>query len=185
MKSFLLTFLCIFIIGGNAMAADKDTKSVVLAGGCFWCLEPPYDNAKGVKKTTVGYIGGKKETANYDAVGGGDTGHREAIKVEYDPKKISYEEILDIFWNNIDPADAKGQYADRGFQYTTAIYAADETERGLAESSKAAWERKSGKPVATVIEDAKEFYPAEDYHQEYYKKNELRYNLYKASSGRK
>jgi peptide-methionine (S)-S-oxide reductase len=185
MKLSLLTLLTFFIIGGYAMAAEKETKSVVLAGGCFWCLEPPYDNAEGVKKTTVGYIGGKKETANYEAVSEGNTGHREAIKVEYDPKVIAYEALLEIFWKNIDPADAKGQYADRGFQYTTAIYAADETERKLAESSKAGWERKSEKPVATVIEDAKEFYPAEDYHQEYYKKNEVRYNVYKHSSGRK
>lgn len=164
------------------MAAE--IKTAVFAGGCFWCLEPPFDNASGVTETEVGYTGGAAETATYEQVGQGDTGHREAIRITYDPTTITYPELLEIFWNNIDPLDAGGQYADRGFQYTTAIYFSSDVERDAAEASKAALEKKLGRSVPTVIEAAKPFYPAEDYHQEYYRKNPLRYKLYKHGSGR-
>jgi peptide-methionine (S)-S-oxide reductase len=171
------------VLGGHAMAAE--TKTAILAGGCFWCLEPPFDKARGVTETQVGYTGGEARTATYEQVGHGDTGHREAIRITYDPTKVTYPELLEIFWNTIDPTDADGQYADRGFHYTTAIYVNSAEERDAAEASKAAWEKKLGKPIPTIIEDAKPFYPAEDYHQEYYKKNSLQYNLYKHGSGRK
>ncbi len=163
----------------------ETTKTAVFAGGCFWCLEPPFDNAKGVKETIVGYTGGKVKNPTYEQVSTGKTGHREAIEVKYDPAVITYTQLLDIFWNNIDVTDAGGQYADRGSQYTTAVYVQGDEERRQAEESKAALEKKIGKNVATVIEPAAEFYPAEDYHQEYYKKNSLRYQMYKHGSGRK
>lgn len=161
-----------------------ETKVAIFAGGCFWCLQPPFDKASGVIRTEVGYTGGRIKNPSYEQVSQGDTGHREAIAIHYDPKIIRYPQLLEIFWDNIDSGDAEGQYADRGFQYTTAIYVKDEQERQQAETSKAAREKQSGKKVATVIEDAATFYPAEDYHQEYYKKNSLRYQLYKQGSGR-
>jgi peptide-methionine (S)-S-oxide reductase len=190
MRIFILLLTVLW--GGWAMAQEPvrsepdmtETKTAILAGGCFWCLEPPYDNADGVLNTEVGYTGGSVPNPTYEEIGTGKTGHREAIRITYDPEKISYAELLDIFWNTIDVDDAGGQYADRGFQYTTAIYVANEEERQIAEESKAALEKKSGKKVATVIEKAAVFYPAEDYHQDYYQKNPVRYKMYKYGSGR-
>lgn len=162
-----------------------ETKTAVFAGGCFWCLEPPFDNTEGVTKTVVGYTGGSAETANYEAVGQKNTGHREAIEVTYDAEKVTYPELLEVFFTNIDPLDESGQYADKGPQYTTAIYYHNDVEKAANEAAIAAWSKKLGKPVATVNEAAKPFYSAEDYHQEYYQKNPLRYNAYKYGSGRK
>jgi peptide-methionine (S)-S-oxide reductase len=171
----------ILIFGEEAMA---ETKAAIFAGGCFWCLEPPFDNKEGVQKTTVGYTGGSAKTANYEAVGRGDTGHREAIEVTYDAEKVSYSQLLDVFFENIDPLDTYGQYADRGFQYTTAVYYQNEKEKAANEAAIAAWSKKLGQAVVTINEPATSFYPAEEYHQEYYKKNPLRYNAYKYGSGR-
>lgn len=162
-----------------------ETKTIVLAGGCFWCLQPPFDNAEGVIKTVVGYAGGTKETAHYEAVGHGNTGHREAIEVTYDDAKITHSELLDIFFNNTDPTDAGGQFVDRGFQYTSALYFHTPEEKAANAAAIEKWEKKLGKKIATVNEPAKAFYAAEDYHQDYYQKNPLRYNAYKYGSGRK
>lgn len=160
-------------------------KTAMFAGGCFWCLQPPFDNLEGVSSVTVGYAGGEERTANYEKVSVGTTGHREVFEVRYDPAKVSYEVLLKTFWENIDPFQADGQFFDRGFQYTTAIYYNDEIEKAAAEESKAEYERKFGKKIATAIEPVVPFYPAEDYHQSYYKKNPLRYGAYSTGSGRK
>ncbi len=169
------------------MAAEfttTNTETAIFAGGCFWCMEPPFDAAEGVVKTTVGYTGGKVENPTYEQVVSKTTGHYEAIEVVYDPARTSYEKLLGIFWENIDPADAGGQFADRGQSYHTAIFYRDEAQKLAAEASKAAVAKKLGQPIATAIIAASAFYPAEDYHQEYYKKNAVHYNAYKYGSGR-
>ena len=156
------------------------------AGGCFWCMEPPYDKLDGVHATVSGYIGGSTADPSYEEVSAGDTGHAEAVQVTYDPAKVSYEELLEVFWRNVDPLDAGGQFCDRGDQYRTGIFVHDEEQRRLAEASKRALED-SGRfeqPIVTEIEQAGPFYPAEDYHQDYYEKNPLRYNFYRWNCGR-
>lgn len=159
-------------------------ETAIFAGGCFWCLEPPFDAIDGVIETTVGYTGGVVENPTYEQVTSGRTGHREAIAIAFDPAKVSYERLVRTFFENIDPFDENGQFADKGPQYTTAIYAADDAQRQVAEAVKDELAANFGKPIATEIEQAAPFYAAEDYHQEYYEKNPLRYNLYKHGSGR-
>jgi len=170
------------------MPAPKDGASAVavFAGGCFWCMEPPFDKLDGVLATTSGYIGGSKEDANYKAVSYTDTGHYEAIEVRYDPAKVSYEKLLEVFWRNIDPLDGRGQFCDKGPSYLTAIFAMDDEQMKLAEASKAklaASGKLSGK-IQTKILPTMTFYPAEDYHQDYYTKNPIRYKVYRWNCGR-
>ena len=161
------------------------TKTAIFAGGCFWCMQPSFDAMAGVVSTTVGYTGGHVENPTYEQVSTDTTGHYEAIAITYDPSSVSYEQLLPIYWENIDPLDAGGQLADRGQHYQTAIFYADEAQKTAAETSKQTIEAKfAPKPVATKILPAKTFYPAEDYHQKYYQKNKLRYNAYKYGSGR-
>lgn len=179
----LLSLLFTFLLGAPAMAAD--TKTAIFAGGCFWCMQPGFDNTDGVTKTTVGYTGGHVANPTYEQVISDTTGHYEAIEVAYDPAKVSYETLLGIYWENIDPLDAGGQFADRGEHYHTVIFVADDAQRTAAEASKKTIAAKfAPKPVATQILPAKPFYAAEDYHQKYYEKNKLRYNAYKYGSGR-
>lgn len=167
------------------MAAPAETKTAIFAGGCFWCMQPGFDTTPGVVKTEVGYSGGHVANPTYEQVISDTTGHYEAIAVTYDPAKVDYAKLLDIYWENIDPLDAGGQFADRGEHYHTVIFVADDTQRAAAEASKKAIEAKfAPKPVATKILPAKPFYAAEDYHQKYYEKNKLRYNAYKYGSGR-
>jgi methionine-S-sulfoxide reductase len=149
-------------------------------------LQPPYDKLKGVVSTTVGYTGGHKKNPTYEEVSSGTTGHAEAVEILYDPTQTTYEELLDLFWHNIDPTTQHGQFADRGTQYRTAIFYHNEEQKRLALASKEALEKsgKFKKPIVTEIVRASEFYPGEDYHQEYYKKNPTHYNLYKVGSGR-
>jgi peptide-methionine (S)-S-oxide reductase len=156
------------------------------AGGCFWCMEPPYDKLPGVKATISGYTGGKKADPTYQAVTTGTTGHAEAVQVIYDPKVVSYEKLLDVFWVNIDPTVKDRQFCDSGNQYRTGIWYHDEAQRKAAEASKAAIEKsKTFKdPIVTPIEMAGAFYPAEDYHQDYYRKNPVRYQVYRSGCGR-
>jgi peptide-methionine (S)-S-oxide reductase len=181
----LSTLTALLFLGAFMPAYADDTKSAIFAGGCFWCMEPEFDNAEGVLSTTVGYTGGSAQTATYKQVSAGNTGHVEAIEVTYDPARISYEKLLDIFWSNIDPFDAQGQFADKGSQYITAIFYADEKQKEEAEKSKKEIGKKfPAKTVATHILPAKPFYAAEDYHQEYYKKNSGHYTAYKYGSGR-
>ncbi len=161
-------------------------RKATFSGGCFWCMEGPFERLEGVARVTSGYTGGETENPEYPEVSAGDTGHAEAIQVVYDPAKVPYEELLDIFWRQIDPTDPGGQFADRGEPYRTAVFFHDEEQRRAAETSRDALER-SGRfdePIATRIVKAETFYPAEAYHQNYYKKNPVRYRLYRSGSGR-
>ena len=168
------------------MAQDKNIEIATLAGGCFWCIQTPFDAAPGVVKTVVGYTGGSKLNPTYEEVSSGTTGHKEAMQVYFDPKKISYEKVLDIFWMQIDPTDAGGQFVDRGNQYTAAIFYHSEEQKKSALKSKEKLEKNGqfNKPIVTEIKEAKTFYAAEDYHQKYYEKNPLRYKFYRFNSGR-
>ncbi|MBI4342655.1 MAG: peptide-methionine (S)-S-oxide reductase MsrA [Candidatus Omnitrophica bacterium] len=168
------------------MAVNRQLAKAVFAGGCFWCMEPPFSHLPGVIAVMPGYTGGTKANPTYEEVSSGATGHAEAVEILYDPAKVSYEQLLETFWMNIDPTQADGQFADRGSQYRPAIFYATEEQERLARASKAALERsrKFTKPIVTEIVRASPFYPAEDYHREYYKKNPMRYQLYKAGSGR-
>jgi peptide-methionine (S)-S-oxide reductase len=167
--------------------AQAQTRAVaIFAGGCFWCMEPPFDKLDGVLATTSGYIGGTKADPTYEQVTSGRTGHYEALQVEYDPARVSYEKLLEVFWRNIDPLDASGQFCDKGPQYRSAIFALDAGQRAAAEASKAALEKSGklpGRIVTEILPPAK-FYPAEDYHQDYYRKNPASYTYYRWNCGR-
>jgi peptide methionine sulfoxide reductase msrA/msrB len=176
--------------GKSAMAANttetQSLKIATFAGGCFWCSESDFEKIPGVVKVISGYTGGKKENPTYEEVSAGTTGHVEAFQVYYDPEKVSYEKLLDVFWRHIDPTDGGGQFVDRGSQYASAIFYHDEEQKRLAEKSKAEL-GKSGKfarPIVTPILNFTRFYDAEEYHQDYYKKNPLRYTYYRHGSGR-
>ena len=165
-------------------AADKTTDTATFAGGCFWCMVPPFEKLAGVVSVTSGYTGGHKVNPTYEEVSAGGTGHVEAVQIIYDPKKIGYEKLLDVFWHNVDPLDASGQFCDRGSTYRSEIFYHGEEQKRLAEQSKAAIEKQLKRPVVTEIRAACPFYAAEDYHQDYYKKNPLRYEFYRYSCGR-
>jgi len=156
------------------------------AGGCFWCMEAPFDNLPGVDATISGYTGGTKVNPTYEEVSSGRTGHAESVDVIYDPKKVTYEQLLEVFWHNIDPTVKDRQFCDTGTQYRTAIFYHDAAQRQAAEASKAALEKSKPfkEPIVTQIVMAGSFYPAEDYHQDYYKKNPVRYHLYRTGCGR-
>jgi len=163
---------------------SAQTAKATFAGGCFWCMEPPFDELNGVMSTTSGYIGGKTKSPTYEQVSTGTTGHAEALQVVYDPKKITYEKLLEVFWRNIDPLAADGQFCDFGSQYRSAIFYHDANQKSAAEKSKKAIQARFKQPVLTEITAAAVFYPAEDYHQDYYKKNPVRYKLYSHGCGR-
>ena len=158
--------------------------TAVFAGGCFWCMEPPFDALDGVLATTAGYTGGHLARPTYEQVGAGDTGHIEGIHILYDPSRVPYARLLDVFWRNVDPLDGGGQFCDRGESYATAVFARDAEQRRLAEASKAEVEGRLRRPVATPVRDAGPFWPAEDYHQDYYRKNPARYRFYRWNCGR-
>ena len=161
-------------------------KKAIFGGGCFWCMEPPFEILDGVVEVTAGYSGGDEKNPTYEEVSSGKTGHLETVQVVYDPATISYEQLLDTYWRSVDPTDTGGQFFDRGGHYKTAIFYTTEEERLQAEESKKRLEQAAifKKPVVTAILPAKTFYPAEEYHQDYYKKNVLHYNSYKKGSGR-
>lgn len=165
----------------HAAAGHYDTA--IFAGGCFWCEEAAFDDVPGVVKVVSGYTGGTKQRPTYEEVSDGGTGHRESVEVTFDPTKISYEKLLDIYWHNVDFKDPGGQFCDRGDQYRSAIFVKDDAQRRAAVASKDALEKRFGK-VATDILQASTFWPAEEYHQQYHKKNPLRYNLYRFNCGR-
>lgn len=173
-------------IANGAEPTPANVKMAIFAGGCFWCMQPPYDNAKGVVKTVVGYTGGNADDANYEKVSAHRTKHREAIQVTYDPAKISYDQLLDIFWRQINPTQGDGQFHDIGLSYQAAIFFSTEEERKAAEASKdkLAKSGKFSKPIVTEILAAQQFYPAEDYHQKYYLKNPREFDAYHVGSGR-
>jgi peptide-methionine (S)-S-oxide reductase len=156
------------------------------AGGCFWCMEPPYEKLPGVDAVISGYTGGTKANPTYEEVSSGATGHAEAVQVVYDPKKITYEQLLDVFWHNVDPTVKDRQFCDGGTQYRTSIFFHDAAQRQAAEASKAALakSRPFKQEIVTPIVMASTFYPAEDYHQDYYKKNPVRYQIYRSGCGR-
>ena len=170
----------------QAPASGTGSAQATFAGGCFWCMEPPFDKLPGVISTTSGYTGGHKKNPTYHEVSAGDTGHAEAVQVVYDPKQVSYEKLLDVFWHNIDPTQKDRQFCDHGNQYRTAIFYHDEEQKQLAEAAKAKLQQH--KPfqgeIVTEIVAAGEFYPAEDYHQDYATKNPIRYKFYRTSCGR-
>jgi peptide-methionine (S)-S-oxide reductase len=167
-------------------APGASLAKATFAGGCFWCMEPPFDKLDGVVSTTSGYTGGQKVDPTYEEVSSGGTGHAESVEVLYDPAKVTYERLLEVFWHNVDPTVRDRQFCDVGEQYRTAIFYHDETQKRLAEASKAALEK--SKPfkeeVVTPIVPAGRFYPAEEYHQDYYKKNPVRYKFYRYNCGR-
>ncbi len=165
---------------------SADTKVATFAGGCFWCTESDFEKVPGVLKVVSGYTGGKKENPSYEDVSSGRTGHLEAVQVTYDPGKVTYEQLLDVFWRHIDPTDGGGQFVDRGSQYRSAVFYHDEEQKRLAEASRDALARsgKFSKPIATEILPLTKFYEAEDYHQDYFRKSPLRYQFYRSNSGR-
>lgn len=172
------------LMAGAAGAAELE--KAIFAGGCFWCMEAPFDSLPGVVSVTAGYTGGYKKNPTYKEVSAGGTGHAEAVQIVYDRSRISYESLLTVFWHNIDPTVADRQFCDVGHQYRAAVFYQGERQRALALQSKAALEK--SKPfrgaVVTEIVPASEFYPAEEYHQHYYKKNPLRYKYYRSGCGR-
>ena len=183
----LVFLLLIFGAAGTAVAGEgAGLARATFAGGCFWCMEHPFEELEGVRQTVSGYTGGKKENPTYGEVSSGVTGHAEAVEILYDPDRITYEELLDVFWRNIDPTTLNRQFSDVGSQYRTAIFTHDGEQKRLAEESKAAMEASGrfGKPIVTEIVPAAAFYPAEEYHQDYYRKNPVRYRLYRFGSGR-
>jgi peptide methionine sulfoxide reductase msrA/msrB len=185
-KLFASLFAAATLVAHAAEPTPTPTKTAIFAGGCFWCMQPPYDNAKGVVKTVVGYTGGSSEDATYEKVSAHRTKHREAIEVTYDPAQISYEELLDIFWRNINPTQGDGQFHDIGLSYQAAVFYGSDDEKKAAETSKEML-AKSGKfsqPIVTEILPAQPFYPAEEYHQKYYLKNPADFEAYHVGSGR-
>ncbi len=162
----------------------SEKKTAVFAGGCFWCMEPPFAHVEGVIESLPGYTGGHVENPTYEQVCAGDTGHYEAVQVTYDPEKVSFRDLLDVYWRQIDPTDGGGQFADRGTQYKPVIFVRDGEEKRIAEESLRRVETLMGKPVRTKILPAAPFYPAEGYHCRYYEKNPDRYKKYKEASGR-
>lgn len=196
MKRVLLYSLLLFFIASGCSNAEKPSMSVAMenkklekatfAGGCFWCMEPPFEKLDGVNDVISGYTGGYKKNPTYEEVSSGITGHYEAIEITFDPAKVSYERLLDVFWMQIDPTDAGGSFVDIGEQYTSAIFYHNDEQRRLAEVSKErlAKSGKYDKPIVTKILKFEAFYPAEDYHQDYSKKNPIRYKFYRMGSGR-
>jgi peptide-methionine (S)-S-oxide reductase len=208
MRTAIYAFFILLLIGGalalgrareadggqpmTDIGMDRQKRSVqeaavaTFAGGCFWCMEEVFEEVPGVVSAVSGYSGGIVKNPTYDQVSAGGTGHAEAVRVIYDPDRISYERLLDLFWHNVDPLTPNRQFCDRGDQYRSAIFYRNETQKGLAERSKQAIEE-SGRfeePIVTEIVPASEFYEAEEYHQDYYKKNPIRYKFYKWNCGR-
>ena len=190
MRLILWSSLILTILGAVAAHSPAETKAAerataTFAGGCFWCMEAPFD-ALGVLSVTSGYTGGQKKNPTYEEVSSGTTGHAESVQVIYDPAKISYEKLLDVFWHNIDPLSANGQFCDRGTQYRSTIFYHDESQRKSAEESKRKLEEQpqfKGR-IVTQIVPASTFHPAEEYHQHFYKKNPVRYHQYRTGCGR-
>lgn len=165
-------------------ALEKGQAEAVFAGGCFWCMEPPFDAIEGVIATHSGYTGGDKKGPAYTEVAYGRTSHVEALRVVYDPAKVSYKMLLDVFWKNIDPTQDDGQFCDRGAHYRSAIFPGNAAERSEAEASRIAVGATLGKTIVTTIRPKADFWMAEDYHQDFYKKNPGRYYSYRAGCGR-
>jgi peptide-methionine (S)-S-oxide reductase len=190
MKNTIATLaaLAVFVLLASAQASPpqpaRQLAKATFAGGCFWCMEPPFDKVDGVVSTTSGYTGGTKKNPTYEEVSSGGTGHAESVQVVYDPSKVNYAKLLEVYWHNVDPTVANRQFCDVGEQYRTAIFYHDAEQKRLAEESKAEVQKKLGKPVLTQIVPASAFWAAEEYHQDYYMKNPIRYKLYRNGCGR-
>ena len=190
MKTLFLAGLAVMtvalplLLAENVAAADRGLRRATFAGGCFWCMEPPFARLAGVVSVTSGYMGGKTAHPTYENYAAG--GHIEVVEILFDPSRVNYADLLQVFWRQIDPTDAGGQFADRGQAYTSAIFYQDQEQQRLAEASRAelAASGRFAKPVVTPVKAASTFYPAEEYHQDYYKKNPIRYRFYRAGSGR-
>ncbi|MGA8164869.1 MAG: peptide-methionine (S)-S-oxide reductase MsrA [Waddliaceae bacterium] len=184
---YFLVIAAVLLISFQLLAdpAKGNVEQATFAGGCFWCMEPVFDDLEGVVKTTVGYSGGETKNPSYKEVSSGKTGHAESIQIDFDPTKIRYEELLDHFWKNIDPTVKDQQFCDKGNQYRSAIFYHNEKQKQLAERSKEQLIRSQRfDHIFTEISPASTFYPAEDYHQKYYKKNPYRYKIYRYLCGR-
>jgi peptide-methionine (S)-S-oxide reductase len=186
----LLGALCLGLLFSAVLAAAQapapGRATAIFAGGCFWCEETAFEGLPGVVSVISGYTGGQKKNPTYDEVSSGSTGHAESVQVVFDPAKISYAKLLEVFWHNVDPLDGGGQFCDRGTQYRSAIFYADEAQRREAEASKAQLEKdpRFRGTIATQLVPASTFYPAEEYHQDFYKKNPMRYHEYRQGCGR-
>ncbi|MCV6613898.1 MAG: peptide-methionine (S)-S-oxide reductase MsrA [Cellvibrionaceae bacterium] len=187
-----LTLAVLVLLGGHTNSlAQAEEATATFAAGCFWCLEPPFDKLDGVLSTTSGYIGGHRDKPTYKQVSAGSTGHTEAVQIKYDPSRVSYAELLQVFWRNVDPFDGKGQFCDKGSQYRPGIFYHDAAQQQAARDSarqlkqgylKTALEK--GQKLAVEITQASTFYPAEAYHQDYYQRNPVRYKYYRYRCGR-
>jgi peptide-methionine (S)-S-oxide reductase len=182
MKKWALLFVLLAPFGSQAQKLEKAT----FAGGCFWCTEEAFEKVPGVTGAVSGYMGGKVKNPSYDQVSTGRTGHTEVVQVTYDPAKVSYEKLLDVFWVNHDPTVKDRQFCDAGSQYRPEIFVHNDEQKKLAEASKSKWDKQKPfkQPIVTPVTPASEFYPAEDYHQDYYKKNALQYRFYVTGCGR-
>ncbi len=174
------------VVASSLVEIPEGAKVATFGGGCFWCMEPPFEKLKGVYTVISGYSGGKEVNPTYNAVAGGRTGHTEVVQVTYDPSILSYEDLLEVFWRSMDPTDPGGQFADRGSQYRPAIFTHDPGQQTAARASQAKLEKRGifKAPIAVEITPFSAFYAAEDYHQDYYKKNPRRYESYRQGSGR-
>lgn len=170
----------------NQAAADTTPGKAYFAGGCFWCMEEAFEKVEGVVSATSGYMGGRVANPSYEEVSAGRTGHAESVEVVYDPSKVSYQKLLDAFWHNVDPLTPNAQFCDHGSQYRSAIFFQTDEEKHASETSKQAIEKSKRftEPIVTQIVPASQFYPAEEYHQDFYKKNPIRYKIYKYNCGR-
>ncbi len=187
--ALMLVIIASWVFSENMhVSAEVQAQSAtaVFAGGCFWCMEPPFDKLAGVIATTSGYTGGHTENPTYKQVSSDTTGHYEALQVTYDPSKVDYTTLLNVFWHNVDPLDAKGQFCDKGKSYRTAIFYNNDEQKKLAEASKKELIDSNlfKDDIATVIEEAKTFYPAEEHHQDYYQKSPVKYKYYRFACGR-
>ncbi len=176
----ILTALALLAASASTPLAAQETQTAIFAGGCFWCVESDFDRVPGVTATVSGYSGGELENPTYR----NHTGHREVVRIEFDPSKTSYRALVDIFFRSVDPTDAGGQFCDRGHAYTTAVYALDDQQKTAAENAKADAQAELGRPIVTPVEPAGAFWEAEAYHQDYYRKNPLRYKYYRYACGR-
>jgi methionine-S-sulfoxide reductase len=191
-RTLILLLSYAAIVGGTVTSSygqnssPAKTRTAVFAGGCFWCIQPAFDKAKGVIKTVVGYCGGTEPNPTYDLVSSEKTGYRESIQITYDPAKISYDQLLDIYWRQIDPTQADGQFTDIGPSYRAAIFYGNNDEKKIAEASKEKLVRsgKFNKPIVTEFLPAMKFYPAEAYHQKYYQQNPEHFEAFEQGSGR-
>ena len=194
MKAFLIGLLLAGLVIARPAAAqdsagggaDRRIDTAIFAGGCFWCMQEAFEKVDGVVQVTAGYAGGTVAKPTYEQVSAGGTGHAESVEVKYDPRKITYARLLDVFWHNVDPLTPERQFCDAGHQYRSAIFYRDDGQRRAAEASKRALEdsKRFSQPIVTEIVPAGTFYPAEEYHQDYYKKNPARYHFYKFNCGR-